>query len=129
MDSIFTCLDTALELELRALPYPSAVVAHRVGRAEASLARMREAYQTKLRDIMQQLSATPLETVAEEEPSSPEMECFETPPTFLTPSSTPTRKRKRRCSRVIAPMRITTEFIPPPSSEAARAERAARRQW
>lgn len=128
MDSIFTCLDTALELELRALPYPSAVVAHRVGRAEASLARMREAYQTKLRDIMQQLSATPLETVAEE-PSSAEMECFESPPTFLTPSSTPTRKRKRRCSRVIAPMRITTEFIPPPSSEAARAERAARRQW
>ena len=128
MDSIFTCLDTALELELRALPYPSAVVAHRVGRAEASLARMREAYQNKLRDIMQQLSATPLETVAEE-PSSAEMECFESPPTFLTPSSTPTRKRKRRCSRVIAPMRITTEFIPPPSSEAARAERAARRQW
>ena len=125
MDSIFTCLDTALELELRALPYPSAVVAHRVGRAEASLARMREAYQNKLRDIMQQLSATPLETVAEE-PSSAEIE---SPPTFLTPSSTPTRKRKRRCSRVIAPMRITTEFIPPPSSEAARAERAARRQW
>ena len=125
MDSIFTCLDTALELELRALPYPSAVVAHRVGRAEASLARMREAYQTKLRDIMQQLSATPLETVAEEEPSTE----IESPPTFPTPSSTPNRKRKRRCSRVIAPMRITTEFIPPPSSEAARAERAARRQW